>query len=30
MTYHCLVYDPVDNAYVFIAGGRTWAYRWKR
>ena len=30
MTFHCLVYSPVDNAYVFIAGGKTWAYRWKK
>ena len=30
MTFHCLVYDPVDNAYVFIAGNKTWAYRWKK
>ncbi len=31
MTFHCLVYDPVDNVYVFVAGKRTtWAYRWKR
>ncbi len=29
MTFHCLVYSPVDNAYIFIAGGKTWAYRWK-
>ncbi|MDD4891962.1 MAG: hypothetical protein PHU85_18740, partial [Phycisphaerae bacterium] len=30
MIYHCLAYDPVNNVYVFIAGGKTWAYRWKR
>jgi hypothetical protein len=30
MTYHCLVYDPVDNVYVFIAGNQTWAYRWRK
>ncbi len=30
MTFHCLAYSPVDNVYVFIAGNRTWAYRWKR
>lgn len=30
MTFHCLVYSPVDNAYVFIAGRKTWAYRWKK
>ncbi|MCG3178770.1 MAG: hypothetical protein BIFFINMI_01099 [Phycisphaerae bacterium] len=30
MTFHCLVYSPVDNVYIFIAGRHTWAYRWKR
>ena len=30
MTFHCLIYDPVDNVYVFIAGNKTYAYRWKR
>jgi hypothetical protein len=30
MTFHCLAYSPVDNAYIFIAGRRVWAYRWKR
>lgn len=29
VTFHCLVYDPVNNVYVFIAGNKTWAYRWK-
>jgi hypothetical protein len=30
MTFHCLIYSPVDNAYIFIANKRTWAYRWKK
>jgi len=30
MLWHCMVYDPVDNAYVFLAGNKTWAYRWKK
>ncbi|HET6247299.1 MAG TPA: hypothetical protein VFE47_06310 [Tepidisphaeraceae bacterium] len=30
MTFHCLVYSPVDNAYIFIANKRTWAYRLKK
>jgi hypothetical protein len=29
MTYHCIAYDPVNNVYVFIAGNKTWAYRYK-
>ncbi len=37
VAYHCLDYDPVDNAFIFIAWegdpdqvwwGRTWAYRY--
>jgi len=29
MTFHCIAYDPVNNVYVFLAGRRTWAYRYK-
>ncbi|OGF50583.1 MAG: hypothetical protein A2044_02940 [Candidatus Firestonebacteria bacterium GWA2_43_8] len=30
MTFYNIIYDPVNNVYIFIAGGRTWAYRLKK
>lgn len=29
MTFHCLVYDAVDNVYIVIANRHTYAYRYK-
>ena len=27
MIFHCLVYDPVDNVFIFIGSKGTYAYR---
>jgi Kelch motif len=29
LTFHNIIYNPVDNVYIFIAKDKTWAYRWK-